>query len=161
MWLLLSPFHFKSYDTYDIERHTNKTLSLRGHRSYLSLISRGQWMADYCLQVVSFPQWLLPNSNIAHWNVSSNDSFAPRLQSQRKQVPIASLLSPRMQSSFWPLLSETSAIWSLLLSFPDGNFHFSTAGLIKSSEIWKDFYANSNVNILNKWWTFNMFNYCK
>lgn len=41
--LLLSPFHFKSCDTYDID-HTNKTLSLkwRGHRSYLSLISRGQ-----------------------------------------------------------------------------------------------------------------------
>lgn len=40
--LLLSPFHFKSYDTYDIERHTIKTLSLQWRGAAPVLISRGQ-----------------------------------------------------------------------------------------------------------------------
>lgn len=48
------------------------------HR-YLPLITQDHWMADPCLQVVSFPQWLLPNSNISLWNVNCNYSCAPRL----------------------------------------------------------------------------------
>lgn len=40
--LLLSPFHFKSYDTYDIEHHTIKTLSLQRRGPAPVLISRGQ-----------------------------------------------------------------------------------------------------------------------
>lgn len=119
------------------------------HKLYLPLITQDHWMADPCLQVVSFPQWLLPNSNISLWNVSCNYSCA-ETQNERKQVVIMFHLP---QSDCLSLFVHISLLSSMSSSLETSGWivgnSIKIGGAVNTSTIYNLFkktkYKNVNV----------------
>ena len=93
-------------------------------------------MSEPCPQVVSFPQWILPNSNISLWNVASNYSCPLRQPLKWKESRCEHAPSPSLCLSLFSrppiaaVLGYVTVAGSLLNRRTVGSFIIICAALL-------------------------------